>query len=104
MKTHTGKASTGLMIPLLFAAAAAPAAPPVNMEGTAIIGEQEQPQIHFTIPWQAGAPVRPITHPWVSLVTRRLAPVDRKIFQQQLQWERQYLSDKPGLPPIDKGE
>ncbi len=104
MKTHIGKLSTGLMIVLLLAAAAAPAAPPVSMEGTAIIGEQERPQIHFTIPWQAGAPVRPITRPWLSLITRRLAPIDREIFQQQLQWEQRYQSDRLGLPPIDKGE
>ena len=104
MKAHSGTAFIGLIILFLVAVTAAPAAPPVRMEGTAIIGEQEQPRIHFTLPWKAGAPTRPIVQAWASMLTKPLAPVNPTQFKQQLQWQRLSRSRKPVRSPREKGE
>ncbi len=100
MSRHAIPAGGGRLFPrlLLVALAFAPAlraAPVVEMEGTAIIGEQERPRLGFDIPWQKLPPATPPQRPWTRLDPVQARPLDREHFRQWLRLQR-----PPPSPPI----
>jgi hypothetical protein len=69
------------------AAKAAPVAPksrgPVNLDATAIRGNQELPKVLYILPWKDPAMADLVGRPVNSLVDEVLAPVDREVFRRQ---------------------
>ncbi len=60
----------------------------LDLEGTSIIGEQEAPQVRFTIPWRETRTTTLPRRPWTSLITHEPRPLDRETFLLQLQLEQ----------------
>ncbi len=98
------KAARGLVIATaLLGAGATLAEPVVEMEGTAIIGEQEQPKVRFSIPWQQIPPAPRGARPWVSQVKERPAPLAREAFRQLLRF-KQARPAAPAPSPAGAGQ
>ena len=60
----------------------------LELEGTSIIGEEESPQVRFTIPWQETGTTTLPRRPWKSLTTHEPRPIDRETFRLKLQLEQ----------------
>jgi hypothetical protein len=78
---------------------------PLNLETTAIRGNQELPKVLYIVPWKDPAMAELAGRPVNSLVEEVLAPVDREVFRRQTRYFSQlYALDKPvgGDPPLDK--
>ena len=86
---------------LLLSAAASAAPPPVEMEGTAIIGEQEQPRVRFTIPWREVPPAPDHPRPWTSRQEEAAIPLDPVYFRQLLRFQSLAASPRGAdAPPV----
>jgi hypothetical protein len=75
---------------------------PLNLDATAIRGNQELPKVLYIVPWKDPAMVELAGRPVNSLVEEALAPVDREVFRRQTRYFSQlYGADKPagGHPP-----
>ena len=74
---------------------AAPVAPPVasttalNLDATAIRGNQELPKVMYIVPWKDAAMAELTGRPVNSLVEEVLAPVDREVFRRQTRYFHQ---------------
>ncbi len=93
--TGGGRISRFLYFALAVFASTLGAAPVVEMEGTAIIGEQERPRLEFDIPWQELPPAKAPQRPWGHVDPLRVRPLDRDHFRQWLRLRR-----PPPSPPI----
>lgn len=60
----------------------------LELEGTSIIGEEESPQVRFTIPWRETRATTLPRRPWTSLIRHEPRPLDRETFQLRLQLEQ----------------
>ncbi len=82
-----------LALILLFMALSVPAETRIEMQGTAIIGNQELPKILYIVPWKkAGLPAmkRP---PIAQLINEVLAPLDREEFRRQIYYHRVFFEN-----------
>lgn len=77
--------------PVTPAPAAAPQAttPALNLDATAIRGNQELPKVMYVVPWKDAAMAELAGRPVNSLVEEVLAPVDREVFQRQTRYFHQ---------------
>lgn len=70
---------------------------PLNLDTTAIRGNQELPKVLYIVPWKDPAMAELAGRPVNSLVEEALAPVDREVFRRQTRYFSQlYGADKPG--------
>jgi hypothetical protein len=95
---------------LLFAGGAqaedAPSAGPVppatatalNLDATAIRGNQELPKVMYIVPWKDAAMAELAGRPVNSLVEEVLAPVDREVFRRQTRYFHQLYDAEPTHP------
>ena len=58
----------------------------INMQGTAIIGNQELPKVLYIVPWKQSELPNMADLPLDSLIDDALAPVDREEFKRQLDY------------------
>jgi len=75
---------------------------PLNLDATAIRGNQELPKVLYIVPWKDPAMAALAGRPVNSLVEEVLAPVDREVFRRQTRYFGQlYGADGPagGDPP-----
>ncbi len=103
----------GLLVPALCGAADAPAAgkaaaPPaaasrLELDPTAIRGNQELPKVLYILPWKEPGLAEPGGRPLNSLVDEALAPVDRDVFRRQMRYFDQ-LYARPGVGPGADGQ
>lgn len=63
-----------------------PPAGPLNLETTAIRGNQELPKVLYIVPWKDPAMAELAGRPVNSLVEEVLAPVDREVFRRQTRY------------------
>lgn len=64
-----------------------PAPPgPLNLDATAIRGNQELPKVLYIVPWKDPAMAELAGRPVNSLVEEVLAPVDREVFRRQTRY------------------
>lgn len=95
---------TSLLLALLIAgsagAADAPAATALNLDATAIRGNQELPKVMYVVPWKDAAMAELAGRPVNSLVEEVLAPVDREVFRRQTRYFHQ-LHDAAPLRPAN---
>jgi hypothetical protein len=81
-------------------AAAPPAATAaLNLDATAIRGNQELPKVMYVVPWKDAAMAELAGRPVNSLVEEILAPVDREVFRRQTRYFHQlYDAREIGRP------
>jgi len=77
--------STLIIIVFLFSSIAF-AQQRLEMEGTAIIGNKELPNVLYIVPWKAAEPVTLQAPPINSVLDDILNPVARSTFQQQVNY------------------
>lgn len=58
----------------------------LNLDATAIRGNQELPKVLYIVPWKDPAMVELAGRPVNSLVEEVLAPVDREVFRRQTRY------------------
>jgi hypothetical protein len=80
---------------------------PLNLDATAIRGNQELPKVLYIVPWKDPAMAELAGRPVNSLVEEVLAPVDREVFRRQTRYFSQLygagtLAGRPagGDPPV----
>ena len=81
------KTSVGLLMLLL--SAVAPAQQRLDMEGTAIIGNKELPNVLYIVPWKSPKPVSLTAPPINSVLDEILQPVERSTFRQQVNYHNE---------------
>jgi hypothetical protein len=59
---------------------------PLNLDATAIRGNQELPKVLYIVPWKDPAMAELAGRPVNSLVEEALAPVDREVFRRQTRY------------------
>jgi hypothetical protein len=100
MKTPAPKTATlpraALLLPLLGAvvlllalAIPAHADDKADMERTKIIGNRELPKVLYIVPWKKPVPGELPGRPLKSVLDEALDPVDREVFQRQVQYQAQ---------------
>ena len=75
---------------------------PLNLDASAIRGNQELPKVLYIVPWKDPAMAELSGRPVNSLVEEILAPVDREVFRRQTRYFSElYGAQKPtgGHPP-----
>lgn len=75
-----------LLIAALAASGAAHAEDRADLEGTSIIGNRELPKVLYIVPWKKPDPGDLVGRPVESLLDEALSPVDRDVFQRQVQF------------------
>ncbi|MCL4720882.1 MAG: hypothetical protein KJ041_02795 [Gammaproteobacteria bacterium] len=83
------------------AAAASPGGASLNLDATAIRGNQELPKVLYIVPWKDPAMVDLAGRPVNSLVEEVLAPVDREVFRRQTRYFGQLFAPGSGRTPAD---
>jgi hypothetical protein len=76
---------------------------PLNLDTSAIRGNQELPKVLYIVPWKDPAMVELAGRPVNSLVEEVLAPVDREVFRRQTRYFSQLYGAKKsagGDPPV----
>lgn len=78
----------------------APGVDQLQLEATAVRGNQELPKVLYIVPWKEPAAVKVTGRPVNSLVEEVLAPVDREVFRRQVRYfEQLYAPGDPGGAP-----
>ena len=67
---------------------------PLNLDATAIRGNQELPKVLYIVPWKDPAMAELAGRPVNSLVEEVLAPVDREVFRRQTRYFSQFYGAK----------
>ncbi len=82
------------------ATAAAPSstATALDLDATAIRGNQELPKVMYIVPWKDAAMAELAGRPVNSLVEDVLAPVDREVFRRQTRYFHQLYDAEPPRP------
>ena len=70
-----------LLMPL-----AARAADQADLEGTQILGSRELPKVLYIVPWKSPQPTELVGRPASSLMDEVMAPVDRDVFERQVNY------------------
>ena len=58
----------------------------LKMDGTAIIGNQELPKVLYIVPWKKSEVPDMNQPPLESLIDEALQPIDREVFQRQVNY------------------
>ena len=72
--------------PATAAAATNRAADRLELDASAIRGNQELPKVLYIVPWKEPGLLEPAGRPLNSLVDEALAPVDREVFRRQMNY------------------
>jgi hypothetical protein len=80
------------------APAAKPALGPqrMDLDASAIRGNQELPKVLYIVPWKEPGLAEPAGRPLNSLVDEVLAPVDREVFRRQMTYFHQLYAPSGG--------
>lgn len=70
----------------LLLAGAARAVDRADLEGAQIKGNRELPKVLYIVPWKQPLPTDLVGRPAQSLLDEALAPVDREVFQREVQY------------------
>lgn len=85
----------GLLALMLAAVPPARADDRADLEGTRIIGSRELPKVLYIVPWRAPQSGELAGRPVESLMDEALAPVDREVFQRQVEYHSHMQSSSP---------
>jgi hypothetical protein len=71
-----------------------PAEQRLDLEGTAIFGNKESPNILYVVPWRSAKRLTNMMPPETGRRDELFAPLDRDVFRRQIDWY-QTFSEKP---------
>ena len=91
--TRTGLQIT-LALVLLSAAVLLRAETRIEMQGTAVIGNQELPKILYIVPWKKSGLPDMRRPPISQLVNEVLAPLDREEFRREIYYHRVFFENQ----------
>lgn len=66
----------------------------LDLEGAAIFGNRESPNILYVVPWRKPGNIPLMPPPRMGGMDELLAPLDRDVFRRRLEW-RQTFNQKP---------
>lgn len=78
--------TSSLCVVLSIVCSAVHAEDKLKMDGTAIIGNQELPKILYIVPWKKSEVPDMTQPPLESLIDEALQPIDREVFQRQVNY------------------
>lgn len=84
-----------LILSYLLLGATAIAEDRIELEGTAIIGNQELPKVLYIVPWKPSELPQLNEPPLQTLIDEALAPVDREVFRREVDYH-DALASNPG--------
>ena len=76
----------GLFLTLNISFSVVRAEDKLKMDGTAIIGNQELPKVLYIVPWKKSEVPDMNQPPLESLIDEALQPIDREVFQRQVNY------------------
>jgi hypothetical protein len=89
--------ATALSIPfvaLLLLSQPAHSEQRIDLEGTAIFGNKESPNILYVVPWRSAKRLTNMMPPETGRRDELFAPLDRDVFRRQIDWY-QTFNEKP---------
>lgn len=66
----------------------------LDLEGTAIFGNKESPNILYVVPWRSAKRLTKMMPPETGRRDELFAPLDRDVFRRQIDWY-QTFNEKP---------
>jgi hypothetical protein len=66
----------------------------LDLEGTAIFGNKESPNILYVVPWRSAKRLTNMMPPETGRRDELFAPLDRDVFRRQIDWY-QTFNEKP---------
>lgn len=67
-----------------------------ELEGTAIIGNKELPNVLYIVPWKQAGRVNVQPPPFTSVLEDVLQPIERSTFRQQVNYHNELYPSNPG--------
>lgn len=67
----------------------------LDMDGTAIIGNKELPNVLYIVPWKSAEPVSMQAPPINSVLDDLLNPIERSTFKQQVNYYNELYPSRP---------
>ncbi|MEJ2611153.1 MAG: hypothetical protein P8179_13985 [Candidatus Thiodiazotropha sp.] len=81
---------TTLFIVLLSASHPSQAEQRLNLEGTAIFGNKESPNVLYVVPWRSAKRLTGMMPPETGRREELLSPLDRDVFRREINWYQKY--------------
>jgi hypothetical protein len=66
----------------------------LDMEGAAIFGNKESPNVLYVVPWRQAKQLTGMMPPEMSTMDELLVPLDRDVFRRRVDWY-QTFGEKP---------
>lgn len=66
----------------------------MDLEGTAIFGNKESPNVLYVVPWRSTKRLTGMMPPETGRREELLSPLDRDVFRRQIDWYQRY-GEKP---------
>ncbi|MES9834602.1 MAG: hypothetical protein ABW170_12645 [Candidatus Thiodiazotropha sp. L084R] len=66
----------------------------LDLEGTAIFGNKESPNVLYVVPWRSAKRLTGMMPPETGRRDELLSPLDRDVFRRQIDWYQRY-GEKP---------
>ncbi len=79
---------------LLLSATIVTAEQRLDMEGTAIFGNKESPNVLYVVPWRSAKRLTGMMPPEMSTMEELMTPLDRDVFRRRVDWY-QTFGEKP---------
>lgn len=92
MKKHTSLIA--LLLSLLMLSPWCFAEQRLDLEGTAIFGNKESPNVLYVVPWRSAKRLTGMMPPETGRRDELLSPLDRDVFRRQIDWYQRY-GEKP---------
>ncbi len=70
----------------------------LELEGTAIIGNKELPNILYIVPWKSVQRFEISTPPIVSILEQKLTPIDRASFKRKIHYHNAIFAQAKSNP------
>ncbi|MES9939133.1 MAG: hypothetical protein ABW105_20685 [Candidatus Thiodiazotropha sp. 6PLUC1] len=74
----------------LFATQICQAEQRLDLEGTAIFGNKESPNVLYVVPWRSAKRLTGMMPPETGRREELLSPLDRDVFRRQIDWYQRY--------------
>jgi hypothetical protein len=84
----------GALLLLLALAHTSQAEQRLEMEGAAIFGNKESPNVLYVVPWRQAKQLTGMVPPEMSTMDELLVPLDRDVFRRRVDWY-QTFGEKP---------
>jgi hypothetical protein len=66
----------------------------LDLEGTAIFGNKESPNVLYVVPWRSAKRLTGMMPPETGRREELVSPLDRDVFRRQIDWYQSY-GEKP---------